>query len=289
MMARQLMSTDQHLTRLLTRAVPRRKLFVPSRSNQSTLGESRGRKATGPRLLRDAVLRHDVTKDARPPSCRKVRSASAFLSHTSAAGGRLPSAVRRKGRTMRGITRTWVLAVAAVCIGAPAWAQTELLVGAEPVQLPAKGRIAVRDGNVQMSFKVYDRAAGGRLVYQEAQSVAVSAGVYFAMVGSKARQGAALNSERALWVEATAGGRAVGERQAFRLLREGDFDAGTMTHAQHGFAGLCFTCGGFFPIFTGSFTPVNNNPTEYGSSCSGSSPVTRTDSRPFVCSRRMFQ
>jgi hypothetical protein len=192
---------------------------------------------------------------------------------------------------MRAITRTFAFAVAGVLVASPAWAQTELLVGTESVQMPVKGRIAARDGNLRMIFKAYDQARGGRLIYQEAQNVAVRAGVYFAMIGGKDRAGA-INSQRSVYVEAAANGRAVGERQAFKLVRQGDAargDVGTMTHAQHAFAGLCFTCGGFWPRFTGSFTPVNNNPTEYGSSCSGTSPVTRSDSRPFVCSRAMFQ
>jgi hypothetical protein len=47
---------------------------------------------------------------------------------------------------------------------------------------------------------------------------------------------------------------------------------------------LCFTCGGVWNNFSGSFTPVGNNPTERGSSCSGSL-ATRSDSRPFLCCR----
>ncbi len=194
---------------------------------------------------------------------------------------------------MRGITRTWVLAVAGVCIAAPAWAQTELSVGAAgSVQLPVKGRIAGRDGNVQMGFKVYDQAAGGRLVYQEAHNVAVRGGVYFAMVGSKPSRGGfteAFNNERALWVQAAAGGRAVGERQAFRLVRAGDRDVTTMTPVRSGFAGLCFTCGGFWPRFGGAFTSVGNTPIEYGGGCAGANPVQTNDGLPFVCSRAMFQ
>jgi hypothetical protein len=47
---------------------------------------------------------------------------------------------------------------------------------------------------------------------------------------------------------------------------------------------LCFTCGGDWTVFAGSFTPVGNNPTERGAGCSGAL-QTRTDSRPFLCCR----
>ena len=46
---------------------------------------------------------------------------------------------------------------------------------------------------------------------------------------------------------------------------------------------MCFTCGGDWPIFAGSWaSPGTNNVTERGSSCSGGL-VSRTDSRPFLC------
>ncbi len=46
---------------------------------------------------------------------------------------------------------------------------------------------------------------------------------------------------------------------------------------------LCFSCGGVFPVFSGSFAGSGaNNVTERGSSCSGSL-TSRTDSRPFLC------
>lgn len=46
---------------------------------------------------------------------------------------------------------------------------------------------------------------------------------------------------------------------------------------------LCFTCGGDWPIFAGSFaSPGVNNVTERGSSCGGGQ-LSRTDGRPFLC------
>lgn len=46
---------------------------------------------------------------------------------------------------------------------------------------------------------------------------------------------------------------------------------------------LCFTCGGDWPIFAGSFNSSGtNNVTERGSGCGGGL-ATRTDGRPFLC------
>jgi hypothetical protein len=48
---------------------------------------------------------------------------------------------------------------------------------------------------------------------------------------------------------------------------------------------LCFTCGGDWGVFAGSFASSGtNNVTERGSSCSGAL-TSRTDSRPFLCCR----
>jgi hypothetical protein len=45
---------------------------------------------------------------------------------------------------------------------------------------------------------------------------------------------------------------------------------------------ICFTCGGDWPVFSGSIRSVGDFPTERGSSCSGALQG-RTDSSPFLC------
>lgn len=47
---------------------------------------------------------------------------------------------------------------------------------------------------------------------------------------------------------------------------------------------LCFTCGGDWPVFAGSFTTVGNFPTERAGSCTGAL-IVRSDTRPFLCCR----
>ncbi|MGQ0619534.1 MAG: hypothetical protein ACT4QA_06395 [Panacagrimonas sp.] len=58
------------------------------------------------------------------------------------------------------------------------------------------------------------------------------------------------------------------------------------TNAAGPFTSLCFTCGGAYPRFAGSFLTGGNgsNTVERGSACSGSL-TTRTDSIPFLCSK----
>ena len=48
-------------------------LTVAPHLDKGTPGESRGRKATGPRLLRDAALRPDATKDLKTAELRNIQ------------------------------------------------------------------------------------------------------------------------------------------------------------------------------------------------------------------------
>ena len=72
---------------------------------------------------------------------------------------------------MRGTA--WISALGLALFAAPVvHAQTVLLADADQaVSLPVKGRIAARDGRVDLTFKVYDRAQGGRLIHSETQRV----------------------------------------------------------------------------------------------------------------------
>jgi hypothetical protein len=47
---------------------------------------------------------------------------------------------------------------------------------------------------------------------------------------------------------------------------------------------FCFTCGGDWPVFSGSVRSVGDFPTERSSSCSGALQG-RSDSAPFLCCR----
>ena len=180
---------------------------------------------------------------------------------------------------MRGTA--WISALGLALVAAPVvHAQTVLLADADQaVSLPVKGRIAARDGRVDLTFKVYDRAQGGRLIHSETQRVDVRRGIYFAMVGGRA---AALRSTPQTWVEVSRSGRPVGERQAFEVDSGGD--VGVETHIP-GSAAFCFSCGGRWPIFTGAFTTEQGDPTEFGGGCAN--PLTvRSDTRPFLCTKR---
>ena len=47
---------------------------------------------------------------------------------------------------------------------------------------------------------------------------------------------------------------------------------------------ICFTCGGDWPVFSGSIRSQGDLPTERGSACSGVL-TSRSDSSPFLCCR----
>ncbi len=191
---------------------------------------------------------------------------------------------------MKGLT--WFLTVALITLAAPlAVAQTELLVATgDAVTLPVKGRIAAGDGNAQLVFRVYDRARAGTLLHAENQVVRISRGIYYTTVGRDAA--AALGSRRSVWVEvaaASAPRRPLGERQAFTLTREGQpslagTEPSTETHVP-GAAALCFSCGGRWPIHTGSLINQSGGVVEYGGSCTNPFAF-NSDTNPFLCTRR---
>jgi hypothetical protein len=152
------------------------------------------------------------------------------------------------------------------------------------VQLPVKGRIDAPDGKTWLTFRVYDAARGGSLVYTESRSVPVTRGIYFAMVGGR---NSALTASRSVWVEVARGtGQIVGDRQAFTVgtaFEAPGSDATTVPASS-----VCFTCGGKWPAFSGfvySEFDAASGAGERGSSCSGSI-VTSSDFQPFICSHR---
>jgi hypothetical protein len=180
---------------------------------------------------------------------------------------------------MKRITASIVAFGVVALVASAAQAQTVMrLATGETVRLPVKGVLRV-NGPVSLTFRVYDRATGGRLIYQETQRVNVQRGVYFAMVGQRpGGLSAALARTPLLWVEAVRNGRALGPRQSFSGYRIGT-QAITLR-----FASICFTCGGGWPVFAGSIRSQGDTPTERGGSCSGGL-AARSDSSPFLCTQ----
>jgi hypothetical protein len=153
---------------------------------------------------------------------------------------------------------------------------------ADGVLLPVKGRIDARDAKTQLSFRVYNAARGGRVVYSESRQVPIVGGVYFAMVGGR---GLPLSASRSLWVEVSTGtGRVLGERQAFTAVSSSDVGAAV---AQKSASTYCFTCGGEWPAFSGAFAnDIIGGVAERGSTCVGRIEIT-SDTFPFLCSQRV--
>jgi hypothetical protein len=181
---------------------------------------------------------------------------------------------------MKRITASFITFGVVALAASAVQAQTTLRVArGEAAQLPVKGVLAKVNGNVPLTFRVYDRASGGRLIHQESQRVGVQKGVYFAMVGQRA---GGLSAELArtplLWVEVVKEGRILGPRQSFTVNRVGTQSIGLF------FASICFTCGGAWPVFAGSIRSVGDTPTERGSSCSGALQA-RSDGSPFLCTQ----
>jgi hypothetical protein len=147
------------------------------------------------------------------------------------------------------------------------------------ISVPFKGLITQegipKEGKVNLVLKIYDQSNGGTKLYEGIHEVEVTQGQYFALI--QVPSGTIGRSET-IWLEAASVEEKdlpLEQRQQF-ILRP--------TVITNGIAGaaLCSTCGGSFPVFRGSFSSTNN-PTEYGSGCSGT-PIVRTDGRPFLCS-----
>jgi hypothetical protein len=140
---------------------------------------------------------------------------------------------------------------------------------------------------VSVLLRLYDRQFGGTLLYQERQTVAVEAdGIFVAMVGAGTTAGVPAritSTYSTVWADyslASTPGN-ISNRQEITHSSGATSnlvpDGGQMVS-------LCFTCGGNWPNFSGSFTNTGTGPTERAGSCTGTL-IVRTDSRPFLCSR----
>lgn len=187
-----------------------------------------------------------------------------------------------------------------ICLGFAISAVMTVVASAQQPNLPVKGIAPIQinanekgSAAVVVALRLYDRAIGGNLLFEEQQRVSVEAdGIFVAMVGQGTREGVPLritNQYPTLWAEYSLAG-SVGTnnnvaqtRQAITHTRP---DGVNITAVPDGgqLVSLCFTCGGNWPYFSGSFTNTGTGPTERSSGCTSILAV-RTDSRPFLCSR----
>jgi hypothetical protein len=188
--------------------------------------------------------------------------------------------------------RLRLLIVGALAVGA--WAEAPVL----PIKGVLQSQVSVdtaskgADRSVPVVLRLYDREFGGTMLFEERQTVEVDdAGIFVALVGSATKGGvpARITDENStVWGEYTlASGafiNAVNARQpiAYRSTDiRTDFSVTIPIMTT-----LCYTCGGSWPYFQGSWVvPYSvNNVYERGSACYGS-PVERTDTRPYLCGR----
>lgn len=176
-----------------------------------------------------------------------------------------------------------------------AWAESPAL----PIKGVLRGQSSLEgvakgaDRSVSVVLKLYDQEFGGTLLFEERQTVQVDeAGIFVAFVGTSTKGGvpARITDRHAtLWgdfaLASTAFINTVNGRQQITHRREG-IGANAFVFIPTSTT-LCFSCGGSWPVFQGSF-PVpffSFNVQERGSLCSGSPSTSRSDSRPFLCAR----
>ncbi len=72
----------------------------------------------------------------------------------------------------------------------------------------------------------------------------------------------------------------VSDQPTTQAVSEKEIPDGSVNGSQ--LCSLCFTCGGNYPVFSGGFRSMGDNPTERGGACED--PLQgRTDSFPFLC------
>ena len=146
--------------------------------------------------------------------------------------------------------------------------------------------------SVSVVLKLYDLEFGGRVLFEERQTVQVDeAGMFVAHIGANTQGGipARITDEHStMWAEyslVSGGVRASNVTGRQEMTHRRGIGTNVLVNVPTSTT-LCYSCGGSWPYFQGSWNVVysSTNVTERGSSCSGS-PTTRGDSRPYLCAR----
>jgi hypothetical protein len=165
------------------------------------------------------------------------------------------------------------------------WAQVAPVKGIVQAPWPnSKGA----DRSITVVLKIYNEGVGGTLLHQERQTVEVDdAGIFLAPLSASAA--ARLSGQNAkLFGEVSVQGgifaAAVEGRQQILGVRAEFGTQATIFIPTS--TTLCYTCGGAWPVFQGSWNVpyALNNVTSRGGACYGA-PVARTDTRPYLCGR----
>jgi hypothetical protein len=182
-----------------------------------------------------------------------------------------------------------------VAFAAATWAQSPVLPIKGALQMQAAANPDNKsNGAVSVVLRLYDREFGGTLLFEERQVVQVDSGsgIFVALVGNATRGGVPAritDQHSTLWGEYVVASAAfintVQTRQQITHRVSGGIGT-DVTFFVNVSDALCYSCGGAWPIFSGSWNvPYStNNVTERGSLCGGT-PIARTDTRPYLCSR----
>jgi cell shape-determining protein MreC len=96
----------------------------------------------------------------------------------------------------------------------------------------------VADGDYSMTFKIYDAASDGNLIWSETQTVSVSGGLFNVLLGSESPLSANVFSGTERWLEVVVGGQTLPQRQriasvAYSIQAQEAVNADTLD-GQHG-------------------------------------------------------
>jgi hypothetical protein len=163
--------------------------------------------------------------------------------------------------------------------------------------LPFKARLAQNSSltpstrSVEYIFSVFNEASGGTKLFEERQSLQVVDGNLYAQLGSRTPGGIPaqiLQNNSKLWIELAKASSPWAAEQPRLLInlrpapRSGVSPDLTVTITTG--ARLCYTCGGLYPVFSGSWGSSPQAASELGPGCSGTFGTTFNDHSPYLCS-----
>jgi hypothetical protein len=142
-------------------------------------------------------------------------------------------------------------------------------------------------------FRVFDQQTGGTQLFEERQSAHVTNGSYLVLIGAQTPGGIPANilaSHSTVWIEVSGGttpSTSSTARTAYTLRRSASAQSNSANPNSFNYyynVSLCYTCGGNYPVHTGTI-PIAPGASVYerGSGCGGGLSY-RSDGAPYLCS-----
>jgi|SRR3954447_7925036 hypothetical protein len=168
------------------------------------------------------------------------------------------------------------------------------------ISIPFKARVPASEAvnGQELIFRVFDQQTGGTQLFEERQTAHVADGSYLVLIGTQTPGGIPANilaSHSTLWIEVSGGttsSTSSTARTAFTLRRSASAQSNSANPSYYGDryhnVSLCYTCGGYYPVYSGSIrVPSGYLPNELGEYCGGSyrdgGPY-GNDTHPYLCS-----